>query len=82
MEGCAMSRKLSSFEERMMRAMGLEDVAQLDELLAAPISQWAAEHSEPPDEEYELQERAEHYLELLRSAQERFKALTGSKYIN
>lgn len=65
-----------------MRAMGLKDVAQLDELFAQPISQWAASHSEPPDEEYELQEKAEEYLELLRMAQERFKALTGSKYIN
>jgi len=65
-----------------MLAMGLKDVAQLDELLAQPISQWAAEHSEPPDEEYELQERAEVYLELLRIAQERFKVLTGSKYVN
>jgi hypothetical protein len=54
MEGCAMSRKPSSFEERMMRAMGLKDVAQLDELLAQPISHVAADHSEPPDEEYEL----------------------------
>jgi hypothetical protein len=49
-----MSRKPSSFEERMMRAMGLKDVAQLDELLAQPISHVAADHSEPPDEEYEL----------------------------
>jgi hypothetical protein len=77
-----MSRKLSSLEEKLMLAMGLKDVAQLDELLAQPISQWAAEHSEPPDEEYELQERAEVYLELLRIAQERFKVLTGSKYVN
>ena len=77
-----MSRKPSSFEERLMRGLGLKDVAQLDELLAAPISQDAALHSEPPDEEYELQEKAEEYLELLRDAQERSKALTGSKYIN
>jgi hypothetical protein len=77
-----MSHKLSSFEEKLMRAMGLKDVAQLDELLAAPISQWAASHSELPDEEYELQERAEEYLELLRIAQERFDALSESKYIN
>jgi hypothetical protein len=65
-----------------MRAMGLEDVAQLDELLAAPISQDAALHSEPPDEEYELQERAEEYLEMQRIAQERFEALSECTYVN
>jgi hypothetical protein len=77
-----MSRKLSSFEEKLMLAMGLEDVSQLDELLAAPISRDAARHSEPPDEEYELQEKAEQYQELLRFAQERFEAMPDSKYIN
>jgi hypothetical protein len=46
--------ELTRFEKKLMRAMGLEDARQLDELLAAPISQWAADHSEPPDEEYEL----------------------------
>jgi hypothetical protein len=34
-----MIRRLSSFEGRLMRAMGLKDVQQLDELLVAPISQ-------------------------------------------
>ena len=47
-------RELTSFEKSLMRALGLDDTQQLDELLAAPISQWAAEHSEPPDEEYEM----------------------------
>jgi hypothetical protein len=81
-EAYAMSQKLSSFEEKLMLAMGLKDVAQLDELFAQPISQWAASHSEPPDEEYELQERAEKYLELLRIARESFDALSESTYVN
>jgi len=46
--------ELTSFERKLMLAMGLTSVEQLDELLAAPISQWAADHSEPPDEEYDL----------------------------
>ncbi|MGA8221297.1 MAG: hypothetical protein WB780_06540 [Candidatus Acidiferrales bacterium] len=77
-----MSQKLSSFEQKLMRAMGLDDVARLDELFTQPISQGAADHSEPPDEGYELQEKAEEYLELLRLAQERFEALSESTYIN
>jgi hypothetical protein len=77
-----MSQKLSSFEEKLMRAMGLEDVAQLDELLAAPISQWAASHSEPPDEEYELADRMYAEDDRQRDAQERFEALSESKYVN
>jgi hypothetical protein len=82
MKGCAMSRKLSSFEECLMRGLGLKDVSQLDELFAAPIDQDEADHSGPPDEAYELQEKAEEYQELLRLAQERFEALCDSKYIN
>jgi hypothetical protein len=49
--------ELTSFERKLILAMGLTGVDQLDELLAAPISQWAADHSEPPDEEYELADR-------------------------
>jgi hypothetical protein len=81
-EGCAMSRKLSNFEERLMRGLGLNNVRQLDKLLAAPISQDVADHSGPPDEAYELQEKAEEYLDLLHRMRERFEALSESKYIN
>jgi hypothetical protein len=77
-----MSRKLSSFEEKLMLAMGLEDVSELDELLAAPISEDAADHSAPPDEEYDLQEKAEEYQEVRGLAKERFEALTECTYVN
>ena len=35
--------ELTRFEKKLMRALGLENVQQLDDLLAAPISQWAAD---------------------------------------
>jgi hypothetical protein len=73
---------LSTFEESLMRSFRLDNVRQLDELLAAPTSEDAALHSGPPDEAYELQERAERYLELLSFAQERFEALSESRYLN
>lgn len=47
-------RVLTTVEKSLMLAMGLKDPRQLDELLAAPISQWAESHSESPDDEYEL----------------------------
>jgi hypothetical protein len=76
-----MCRKLTSFEERLMRAMGLADLRQLDELLAAPISQWAADHSEPPDEEYALAERMYQEADRQMDAQNRFNALAECKYL-
>jgi hypothetical protein len=44
-------KDLSDFEKKLMLAMGLENLQQPDELLAALISLWAADYSEPPDEE-------------------------------
>jgi hypothetical protein len=79
---CAMSRRLSGFEERLMRAMGLTSVDQLDELLAAPISQWAADHSEPPDEEYDLADQMYQEADRQWHARQRFKALSECKYLN
>ena len=77
-----MSRRMSSFEERLMRAMGLKDVCQLDELLAAPISQYAADHSEPPDEEYDLADRMYEEADRQWDARKRFNALSESEYLN
>jgi hypothetical protein len=77
-----MSQKLVNFEEKLMLAMGLEDVAQLDELMAAPISQDAADHSGPPDEEYELADRMYAEDDRQRDAQERFEALSESTCVN
>jgi hypothetical protein len=77
-----MSRRLSSFEKRLMRAMGLKDVCQLDELLAAPISQWAADHSEPPDEEYDLADRMYQDADRQWDAQERFNSLSECRYLD
>jgi hypothetical protein len=53
----AKRREITRFEKNLMRAIGLEDPQQLDELLAAPISPWAADHSEDPDEEDALANR-------------------------
>ena len=65
-----------------MRAMGLKDVCQLDELLVAPISQRAADHSESPDEVYEMYDRAIERQELEKVMRERFEALTKTQYIS
>lgn len=65
-----------------MRGLGLQNVRQLDKLWAAPTSQWAADHSEPPGEEHEIYDRAIEYLELQMDAQERFDALSEAKYVN
>ena len=77
-----MSRRLSSLEEHLMRALRLENVGQLDDLLAQPISQDAADHSGPPDEEYDLADRMYERMEREWEAKERFDALVKSKYIN
>jgi hypothetical protein len=75
-------RELTSFEKRLMRAMGLTDVRDLDELLAAPVSEDAANHSAPPDEEYELAERMYEEADRQWEAQKRFNSLLESKYLN
>ena len=77
-----MTWRLSSLVERLMHAMGLKDVRQLDELLAAPTSQSAADHSESPDEEYEMFDRAIERLELQKIMRERFESLSTSRYVS
>ena len=62
--------------------MGLEDVQQLDERLAAPISPWAADHSEDPDEEDALADRMQQEAERQWHARQRFNALSECKYLN
>jgi hypothetical protein len=74
--------ELTSLEKNLMRALGLEDVQQLDELLAAPTSQWAADHSEPPDEEYDLADRMFEEADRQWDARKRFNALSECKYVN
>jgi hypothetical protein len=73
--------ELTSFERKLMRALGLENVDQLDELLAAPISPWAADHSEPPDEEYALADRMYEEADRQMDARNRFNALAECKYL-
>ena len=73
--------ELTSFESKLLLAMGLTSVDQLDELLAAPISQWAADHSEPPDEEYALADRMYEEADRQMDAQNRFNALAECKYL-
>jgi hypothetical protein len=76
-----MKRELTSFEKKLILAMGLTSVEQLDDLLAAPISQWAADHSESPDEEYALADRMYEEADRQWDAQNRFNALAECKYL-
>jgi hypothetical protein len=62
--------------------MGLTSVRQLDKLWAAPISPWAADHSEPPDEAYDLADRMYEEADRQWDARQRFKALSECKYLN
>jgi hypothetical protein len=75
-------RELTSFERKLILAMGLTSVEQLDELLAAPISQWAADHSEPPDEAYDLTDKMYQEADRQWDARKRFNALFECKYLN
>jgi len=75
-------RRPTTIERKLMLAMGITDIDQLDELLAVPISEDAVSHSEPPDEEYELLDRAIEWLELRDNAHEHFEALSESRYGN
>jgi hypothetical protein len=75
-------RTLSSHEKNLMRALHLKNVRQLDKLWAAPISQYAASHSAPPDEEYELAEQMYAESDRRLDAQQRFDSLYESKYLN
>ena len=73
---------LTTFERKLMLAMGLEDVEKLDELLSAATSQDAEDHREPPDEVYELAERMYEEEDRQRNVQEEFEALFEGRYLN
>ena len=75
-------RTLSNFEQSLMRGLNLKNVRQLDKLWAAPISQYAASHSAPPDEEYELAERMYAEADRRWEAQQRFNSLLETEYLN
>ena len=62
--------------------MGLSVVSELDELLAQPISEYAASHSEPPDEEYDLADRMYEEADRQWDAQRRFNSLLETEYLN
>jgi hypothetical protein len=66
----------------MMRGLHLKSVRQLDALMRGPVSQYAASHSEPPDEQYELLEKAYQEQDRQLEAQQRFDSLLESKYLN
>jgi len=65
-----------------MLAMGLVNPGQLDELLAAPISEWAADHSEDPDEEDAFADRMYQEADRQWDARKRFNALSECNYPN
>ena len=79
---CHNREQPSTFERRLMLAMNLEDVRELDELLSAPISQDAADHSAPLDEEYDLADLMYAESDRQWSAQREFEALFESRYLN
>ena len=72
----------SDLEKKLILAMGLKDATELDEMLAAPISDWAVKHSEAPDDEHEIYDRAIEYLDQLSNARERFNTLSEPAYVN
>jgi hypothetical protein len=75
-------REETSFEKRLMRGLRLKNVRQLDKLWEAPISRWAADHSEPPDEDYDRADRMYEEADRQREARRRFNELTETKYLN
>jgi len=85
-ERCAEMRirpdELSDLEKKLMRAMGLKDVSELDELLAAPTSEWAADHSELPDEEFDRADRINEEADRHWEALQRFSALSEINNLN
>ena len=78
----AKKQRLTSFEQKLMLAMGLDDVRILDQLLEEPVSQEAEDHREPPDEVYELAERMYEEVDRQRGAKEEFEALFKARYLN
>jgi hypothetical protein len=78
----AKERCLTTFERKLMLAMGLDDVRRLDQLLEEPMSQEAEEHREPPDEVYELAERMYGEEDRQRNAREELEALFQGRYVN
>jgi hypothetical protein len=79
---CNEPEQPTTFGRRLMLAMNLKDVRELDELLSAPNSQDAADHSEPPDEEYDLADRMYEEADRQWSARREFDALFESRYLN
>jgi hypothetical protein len=75
-------RTLSNHEKNLMRALHLKNIRQLDKLWKAPISEYAANHSAPPDEEYELAERMYEEADRQWEAQQRFDSLFETQYLN
>jgi hypothetical protein len=73
---------MTTFERKLMLAMRLDTVEELEELLVQPVSQWAADHSAPPDEEFELTDRLEAEADRHWIALQFFNTLSGGEYRN
>jgi hypothetical protein len=67
----AEKQRPTTYEKSLIRAFGLQSLEELDQLLAQPISQSAAERSGDPDEEYDLSDRMYEEEERQREAQRR-----------
>jgi hypothetical protein len=78
----AKKQRLTTFERRLMLAMGLEEVRQLDQILNEPVSQGAEIHRESPDEVYVLAERMYEEVDRQPSAQGEFEAVFQGRYVN
>jgi hypothetical protein len=77
-----MSRRPSDEERKLMRAMGLKEVRQLDKMLREPVSGDAESHEGSPDEDYDRAEEMYRKSDLWQDAQQRFEALLESEYLN
>lgn len=65
-----------------MLGLGLENPEELDALLLQPLSEDAANHSGPPDEEFELADKMHEEADRQRDAGSRFMILSNTKYLN
>jgi hypothetical protein len=74
--------EVTSFEQMLMRAMGIDDPERLDELLAAPISEDAAIHDCSPDEHFDLAEAMFAEQDRQRDAAELFNSVAPGRYVN
>jgi hypothetical protein len=78
----AKKRCLTTFERKLILAMGLDDARKLDQLLNEPVSKDADIHRESPDEVYEFAEGMYEEVDRRRSAQWELEGVFEGRYVN